>query len=283
VTSLTDAGEWGEGAGYAHRVSKQRLDTLLAERGLYETRSRAAAAVLAGDVTLGGHGRRAAKPGQLVAEDVDVTVAEHAEFVSRGGNKLANALDALGLDPAGRRCLDLGASTGGFTDCLLQRGAEAVTALDVAYGELHWKLRQDPRVTVLERHNARSLEAAELPYRPDLIVADLSFISLAKALPAALGCAAPRFDCLALVKPQFEAGRERVGKGGVVRSAEHRREALVSVGRLAREELGLSVLGYAPSGLPGPAGNLETFIWIAEAGRVGAVADLDSAARRAEP
>jgi 23S rRNA (cytidine1920-2'-O)/16S rRNA (cytidine1409-2'-O)-methyltransferase len=159
--------------GYAGAVPKRRLDTLLAERGLYETRSRAAAAVLAGDVRLGADRRRAEKPGQMVGDDVRIAVAEAPPFVSRGGIKLANALDALELDPAGRRCLDVGASTGGFTDCLLQRGAAAVIALDVAYGELHWKLRNDPRVTVLERRNARSLMPAELSFAPDLIVADV--------------------------------------------------------------------------------------------------------------
>jgi 23S rRNA (cytidine1920-2'-O)/16S rRNA (cytidine1409-2'-O)-methyltransferase len=264
-------------------VAKQRLDTLLTERGLYETRSRAAAAVMAGDVRLGGDGRRAEKPGQLVAGDVDVDLAEVPAYVSRGGIKLANALDAFGADPSGRHCLDVGASTGGFTDCLLQRGAAAVTALDVAYGELHWRLRQDPRVTVLERSNARALEAAALPYVPDLVVADVSFISLTKALPPALRCAAPAFDCLALVKPQFELGRERVGKRGVVRSPDDRRAALISVGELARDRLGLSVLGFASSGLPGPAGNQESFVWIAERGREGAAGDLEAAARTAEP
>jgi 23S rRNA (cytidine1920-2'-O)/16S rRNA (cytidine1409-2'-O)-methyltransferase len=264
-------------------VAKQRLDSLLTERGLYESRSRAAAAVLAGDVRLGGDGRRAEKPGQLVAADVDVDLAEVPAYVSRGGIKLANALDAFGLDPSGRHCLDVGASTGGFTDCLLQRGAAAVTALDVAYGELHWRLRQDPRVTVLERSNARALEAAALPYAPDLVVADVAFISLAKALPPALACAAASFDCLALVKPQFELGRERVGKGGVVRAPDDRRAALIAVGELARDRLGLSVLGFASSGLPGPAGNRESFVWIAEPGRDGAAGDLEAAARTAEP
>lgn len=264
-------------------MPKLRLDTLLTERGLYESRSRAAAAVLAGDVRVGGAGPRTEKPGQLVAEDVELVVAERSPFVSRGGIKLANALEELGLDPAGRRCLDAGASTGGFTDCLLQRGAEAVVALDVAYGELHFKLRQDPRVTVLERTNARSLDCEALPWRPDLVVADLSFISLAKALPAVLGCAADTFDCLALVKPQFEVGRGRVGKGGVVRDPTERRAALVAVGDAFRDGLGLSVLGYASSRLPGPAGNRESFVWIAEPGRTGAVEDLDTAARRAEP
>ena len=264
-------------------VAKRRLDTLLAERGLYESRSRAAAAVLAGEVRLGGHGGGVVKPGQMVADDVDVEVVERPQFVSRGGTKLQNALDSFGIDPAGRRCLDVGASTGGFTDCLLQRGAAAVVAVDVAYGELHWKLRQDPRVTVIERTNARSLERAKLPWRPDLVVADVSFISLAKVLPAVLEHAAARFDCLALVKPQFEVGRERVGARGVVRDAAARRDALVAMGRFARDDLALSVLGYASSELPGPAGNRESFVWIAEPGREGAVQDLEASARRAEP
>ena len=182
----------------------------------------------------------------------------------------------------GRRALDVGASTGGFTDCLLQRGAEHVVALDVAYGELALKLRDDPRVTVLERVNARALDCDALPYRPDLIVADVSFISLAKVLPAVLACAAERFDALVLVKPQFEVGRERVGKGGVVRDPALRREALVGVAEAA-VAAGSAVLGFASSGLPGPAGNEETFAWLAEGGRAGAPADLEAAAREVEP
>jgi 23S rRNA (cytidine1920-2'-O)/16S rRNA (cytidine1409-2'-O)-methyltransferase len=271
------------GAGYAPRVvtTRRRLDTLLAERGLFDSRSRAAAAVIAGDVRVGG--RRAEKPGQLVAENADVAVAQQPRYVSRAGIKLENALDAFGVDPAGRRALDVGAATGGFTDCLLQRGAASVIALDVAYGELHWRIRNDPRVTVMERRNARSLEPGDLPYAPELIVADVSFISLTKVLPAVLGTAAPRFDCLALVKPQFESGRDRVGRGGVVRSADDRRAALVTIGEHARRRLEAAVLGYASSGLPGPAGNRESFVWLAEAGRAGAVEDLDLAARRAEP
>jgi 23S rRNA (cytidine1920-2'-O)/16S rRNA (cytidine1409-2'-O)-methyltransferase len=268
-------------AGYSPLILKRRLDTLLAERGLYETRSRAAAAVMAGDVRVGD--RPARKPGEMVAEDAELRVAERAAFVSRGGLKLANALDVFGLDVEGRRALDVGASTGGFTDCLLQRGTASVIALDVAYGELHWTLRQDPRVVVLERVNARSLAPEELPYRPDLIVADVSFISLTKVLPAVLRCAAERFDCLALVKPQFEVGRERVGRGGVVRSAEDRRGALVAVAAAVREETGASVLGFASSGLPGPAGNRESFVWLAEPGRPGVVGDLEEAARTVEP
>jgi len=262
-------------------VAKRRLDTLLAERGLFESRSRAAAAVIAGDVRVGG--QPAQKPGQLVADEAELAVTEPPPFVSRGGVKLANALDALGLDPRGRHALDVGASTGGFTDCLLQRGAAAVVTYDVAYGELHWRLRNDERVTVIERRNARALEAAELPFAPDLIVADVSFISLTKVLPALVAAAAPRFDMLAMIKPQFELGREQIGKGGVVRSADDRRAALLKVARHAASELGMAVLGFASSGLPGPAGNLETFVWTAEGGRDGALEDLEAAARRAEP
>ena len=261
-------------------MGKKRLDSLLADRGLFESRTRAAAAVMAGEVRLAGGA--AAKPGQLVPEDVEVEIAAGPRFASRGGVKLANALDALGVDPAGRRCLDVGASTGGFTDVLLQRGAEAVIALDVAYGELDWRLRGDPRVTVIERVNARSIAPEALPFRPDLVVADVSFISLEKVLPAVLACTAPRFDALALVKPQFEVGRERVGKGGVVRDADARRDALVAVGEAA-SRLGCSVLGFASSGLPGPAGNEESFVWLAEAGREGAVDDVEAAARKVEP
>src|SRR6476620_2177522 len=155
-------------------MPRRRLDTLLAERGLFESRNRAAAAVMAGDVRVGD--RPARKPGELVAGDARLEVADRPQFVSRGGVKRANALDAFGLAVGGRRALDVGASTGGFTDCLLQRDAEAVVALDVAYGELHWRLRQDPRVTVLERTNARTLEPSDLPYAPDLITVDVSFI-----------------------------------------------------------------------------------------------------------
>src|SRR4051794_32629443 len=224
-------------------MAKVRLDALLAERGLFDSRTRAAASVLAGEVRLGGD-RRAEKPGMLVTRDAEVTVAATAAYVSRGGTKLATALDAFALDPAGRRCLDVGASTGGFTDALLQRGAAHVVALDVAYGELHWTLRTDPRVTVVERANARHLVPEDLPYRPDLVVVDVSFISLTKVLPAVLTACAPAFDVLAMVKPQFEVGRERLGKGGVVRDPGDRREALVAVAAAARA-LGAAVLGFA--------------------------------------
>ncbi|MEA2317066.1 MAG: rRNA (cytidine1920-2-O)/16S rRNA (cytidine1409-2-O)-methyltransferase [Solirubrobacteraceae bacterium] len=257
-------------------MAKVRLDTLLARRGLFESRARAAASVMAGEVRLGNAGERAAKPGQLVAEDVALAVDERPRFVSRGGVKLSNALASTGIDPSGRLCLDVGASTGGFTDCLLQHGALHVVAADVAYGELHWNLRTDARVTVLERTNARALQPADLPYAPELVVMDLSFISLAKVLPAVLACTASRHDVLAMVKPQFEVGRERVGKGGVVRDAADRRAALVAVAEAARAA-GAAVMGFAPSGLPGPKGNLETFAWLAEPGREGAIEDLDAA------
>jgi 23S rRNA (cytidine1920-2'-O)/16S rRNA (cytidine1409-2'-O)-methyltransferase len=263
-------------------MGKVRLDTLLAERGIFPSRSRAAASVLAGEVRL-ADGRRAEKPGQLVPEDAALEVERAADYVSRGGVKLANALDALGLDVTGRRALDVGASTGGFTDCLLQRGASHVVALDVAYGELSWKLRNDERVTVMERVNARALDAASLPYRPDLAVADVSFISLTKVLPAVLAAMDERFDLLAMVKPQFEVGRERVGKGGVVREVADRRDALVAVGTRARE-LGAAVLGFASSGLPGPKGNRETFVHLAEGARGGLEPDgIEAAAAEVEP
>jgi 23S rRNA (cytidine1920-2'-O)/16S rRNA (cytidine1409-2'-O)-methyltransferase len=262
-------------------MKRVRLDTLLSERGVFPSRSRAAASVLAGDVLLLPDRRRAEKPGQLVSEDIDVEVARAPAFVSRGGTKLANALDAFGLEVDGRHALDLGASTGGFTDCLLKRGAVHVVAVDVAYGELDWRLRSDPRVTVSERQNARTLRPGDLPYAAEVIVIDVSFISLTKILGAALACAAERFDALALVKPQFEAGREKVGKGGVVREARWRRQTLIDVGDAARG-LGAAVLGYASSGLPGPKGNRETFVWIAEGGR-GGVDDLEACAREVEP
>jgi 23S rRNA (cytidine1920-2'-O)/16S rRNA (cytidine1409-2'-O)-methyltransferase len=266
-------------------MPKQRLDTLLAERGLFPSRTRAAASVMAGEVTVGQDGRRAAKPGEMVAIDAELRVRERAPYVSRGGVKLANALEAFDVAVRGRRALDVGASTGGFTDCLLARGATEVIAVDVGYGDFDYKLRSDPRVTLLERTNARSLKREMLPYAPELGALDVSFISLRKILPAVLDCFTECYDALALVKPQFEVGRERVGKGGVVRSAEDRRSALIDIGTTALE-LGASVLGYASSGLPGPKGNLETFIWLADAGRTGGaggVEELERMAREVEP
>jgi 23S rRNA (cytidine1920-2'-O)/16S rRNA (cytidine1409-2'-O)-methyltransferase len=266
---------------YSPRVAGTRLDSLLVDRGLFESRARAARAVESGNVLVGDPGEPAQKPGQRVPADVAIEVTGEPQLASRGGEKLTAALDALALDPSGRRCLDVGASTGGFTDVLLRRGARHVVALDVASGELHPRLRDDPRVTVVDRSNAREVVPAKLPYRPDLLVADVSFISLTKVLPSVLACAADEFDCLALVKPQFEVGRERLGKGGVVRDPDDRRSALVAVGEAARE-LGFSVLGFASSGLPGPAGNQETFVWLAPSAR-GGVDDIEAAARQVEP
>jgi 23S rRNA (cytidine1920-2'-O)/16S rRNA (cytidine1409-2'-O)-methyltransferase len=239
------------------------LDSLLAERGLFASRTRAAAAVMAGDVLLGPGRERAAKPGMPVAEDVVVELTAVQPYVSRGGVKLANALDALGLDVTGRSCVDVGASTGGFTDCLLQRGAARVAAIDVAYGELAHALRVDERVTVVERVNARHLEA--LPFDCDLCVMDVSFISAAKVLPAVLPLLADGWDALVMVKPQFEVGRQRLAKGGVVRDAAMRRAAIESVASSS----GATVAGFASSGLPGPKGNRETFVWLADGPRAG--------------
>jgi 23S rRNA (cytidine1920-2'-O)/16S rRNA (cytidine1409-2'-O)-methyltransferase len=248
-------------------MEKRRLDALLAERGLFSSRSRAAASVMAGEVHVGAARRRAAKPSEMVDVGELLSVDERPRFVSRGGIKLQNALDSSRLDVRERRALDVGASTGGFSDCLLQRGVREVIALDVGYGELAWSLRNDERVTVLERTNVRALEPSMLPYAPDLAVIDVSFISLAKVLGAVLACLSPGWDVLALVKPQFEVGRERVGSGGVVRDADVRRSALLGVGRAALAH-GAAVLDYHSSGLPGPKGNRETFVWLADAARV---------------
>jgi 23S rRNA (cytidine1920-2'-O)/16S rRNA (cytidine1409-2'-O)-methyltransferase len=239
-------------------VKKARIDAVLAERGLFPSRSAAAGAVRAGEVRVGEDGPVALRPSQLVDPEGPLLVAARSRFVSRGGVKLENALDALDIDAAGLECLDVGASTGGFTDCLLQRGAARVAAVDVAYGQLDRRLREDPRVTAIERLNARELAPADLPFAPQLATIDVSFISLAKVLPAVARCLAPGGEALAMVKPQFELGRERVGRG-VVREAADRREAVLAVARAARE-LGLPVSGFAPSGLPGPKGNRETFV-----------------------
>jgi 23S rRNA (cytidine1920-2'-O)/16S rRNA (cytidine1409-2'-O)-methyltransferase len=273
------------GAGTVPGVAKQRLDTLLAERGLFASRSRAAASVMAGEVRVGSGGRRAEKPGEMVAVDVPVSVDERPRFVSRGGVKLENALARAGVAVAGRVALDVGSSTGGFTDCLLQRGAAAVIAVDVGYGELHNRLRTDPRVRVLERTNARFLTPAMVAAVPDLAVVDVSFISLTKVLPAVLACLAEPYDVLALVKPQFEVGRERVGKGGVVRDSAGRRAALVRVGLAAMGMAGAAgppaVLGFFSSGLPGPKGNRETFLWLASPLRAGAARSAEELERMA--
>jgi 23S rRNA (cytidine1920-2'-O)/16S rRNA (cytidine1409-2'-O)-methyltransferase len=237
---------------------KKRLDVLLVERGLAETRSQAQALVLAGRVR--GH----TKAGEQVDDEAELEVEPGPRFVSRGGEKLAHALEELDIDVTGEDCLDVGASTGGFTDCLLQAGAARVIALDVGYGQLHPRLRSDPRVTVLERKNVRGLYCAELPFRPSFVTADVSFISLAKALPPALACAARGWRALVLVKPQFEAGRADVGKGGVVRDPAVRRRVLDEVSAQV-PEWGARLEGVVESGLPGPKGNREFFLHLAAA------------------
>jgi 23S rRNA (cytidine1920-2'-O)/16S rRNA (cytidine1409-2'-O)-methyltransferase len=327
VTSLTEEVRLGGEAsvGCAGRVcarvcramAKRRLDSLLAERGLFPSRSRAAASVMAGEVRVGQGRRRAEKPGELIDVQEAVSVEEGRVFVSRGGIKLANALATSRLQVTGRRALDVGSSTGGFTDCLLQQGASEVIAVDVGYGTLAWSLRNDARVRVLERTNARALTREMLPKPrahgvaatgeqalseenepapdgeenlagslPDLATVDVSFISLSKVLGPVLGCLAEGHDVLALVKPQFEVGRGRVGKGGVVRDPQERRAALLAVGEAALA-LGEVVLGYHSSGLAGPKGNLETFIWLADAAHGARSASSSSAleamAREVEP
>jgi 23S rRNA (cytidine1920-2'-O)/16S rRNA (cytidine1409-2'-O)-methyltransferase len=239
-------------------MKKSRIDAVLAARGLFSSRSAAAGAVRAGEVRVGQDGPVALRPSQLVEPDANLIVDGGPRYVSRGGVKLENALETLEIDVRDRDCLDVGASTGGFTDCLLQRGAARVIAADVAYGQLDVRLREDPRVHVIERLNARALLPSDLPFAPSLATIDVSFISLTKVLPAVARCLAPGGEILAMVKPQFELGKDRVGRG-VVRDAADRREAIVKVAEAA-PELGLPVRGFASSGLPGPKGNRETFV-----------------------
>jgi 23S rRNA (cytidine1920-2'-O)/16S rRNA (cytidine1409-2'-O)-methyltransferase len=233
---------------------KKRLDVLLVERGLAESRAQAQALVLAGRV------RGYDKPGTQVGGDAELEVEAPPRYVSRGAEKLAHALDAFGVDPAGRDCLDVGASTGGFTDVLLQRGAARVIALDVGYGQLHERLRADPRVVVLERTNARALRA--LPFQPELVVCDVSFISIRLALPPALALARRDWEAVVLVKPQFEAGRSEV-KGGVVRDVSVRRRVVREIA-VAALEWGGATVGVVDSGLPGPKGNREVFLHLVD-------------------
>jgi 23S rRNA (cytidine1920-2'-O)/16S rRNA (cytidine1409-2'-O)-methyltransferase len=264
---------------YGSRVTRRRADTLLAERGLAPSRTAAAATVRAGRVRLAKNGSTVDKPSELVPEDAELIVEEGEEFVSRGGIKLKNALDELPVAVEDRLALDVGASTGGFTDCLLQRGARLVLAVDVGYGQLDWRLRQDSRVLVMERLNARHLGDSHLPFRPEVITVDVSFISLAMLVPPIVATAADQFDLLGLVKPQFELGKEKVGKGGVVRDAGDRRQAIREVAKAAEKE-GLVVRGLASSGLPGPKGNRETFVWASPSGDA---IDLKAALEEVEP
>ncbi len=248
-------------ADRARRARKTRLDRLLVERGLAPSREQARRLIMAGEVQVGG--RVVDKPGRLVPEDAPVEVRRQPRYVSRGGLKLEAALDRFGLDVSGKVVVDVGASTGGFTDCLLQRGAAKVYAVDVGYGQLAWKLRQDPRVIPLERTNIRYLEALPGGELADLAVIDASFIGLRLVLPATLRLLKPDGQVIALVKPQFEAGRQDVGKGGVVRDPQVHRRVLEEVAALA-QELGLTVAGLTVSPAPGPAGNVEFLIWLTQ-------------------
>ena len=242
---------------------RERLDVLLVERGLFASRAQARAAVMAGEVTVDG--RVVDKPGTQVAPDAALAAAARRRYVSRGGDKLDTAFERLGVDVTGEECLDLGSSTGGFVDRLLQGGAARVIAVDVGYGQLDWRLREDPRVTVLERTNARQLTPERLPFRPSFVTADLSFISLTVALEPVLECLREGFRGLVLVKPQFEAGRERVGKGGVVRDPAVHRDVLERVAGWLQAR-GAVVQGVCDSGHPGPKGNVEYFILFSDLG-----------------
>lgn len=241
-------------------MPKVRADVLLTQRGLAPSRARAQALILAGKVFTGE--RRVEKRGETLDEAASLEVREPDHpYVSRGGVKLAGALDAFGYDPASKTLADFGASTGGFTDCLLQRGAAKVFAIDVGYGQLHNRLRQDPRVVVMERTNARHLQEGSLPEPLDLVVIDASFIGLEKLLPAARALLRDDGEVVALVKPQFQVGQGQVGKGGVVRDPKLRREATATVAQDA-EKLGFALLGEVDCVITGPKGNQETFIWL---------------------
>jgi 23S rRNA (cytidine1920-2'-O)/16S rRNA (cytidine1409-2'-O)-methyltransferase len=245
---------------------RARLDAELVRRGLARSREQAASMVEHGRVRVAG--RTAAKPASQVAAGEPIVVAERdagPDYVSRGGHKLAGALDAFqprGLEVAGRRVLDAGASTGGFTDVLLRRGAAHVVCVDVGYGQLAWSLRTDERTTVLDRTNVRDLDPALVGPPVDLVVADLSFISLRLVLPALVRAAAPSADLVPMVKPQFEVGRDALGSGGVVREPSQRADAVTRVARAAHDEHGLGLAGVTASPLPGPSGNVEYFLWL---------------------
>ncbi|MHB0866126.1 MAG: TlyA family RNA methyltransferase [Thermoleophilia bacterium] len=237
---------------------KQRLDNILVDRGFFSSRSQAAAAILAGEVKV--NGQPAGKAGDMIVDTAEIQLKEPQRFVSRGGLKLEAAFEAFPIDVNGRVALDAGASTGGFTDCLLQHGARKVIAVDVGYGQLDWRLRNDPRVEVLERTNARHLEPSRLSEAADFATFDLSFISLTKVIPAVVRCLQPEFEAVALVKPQFEAGRGQVGKGGVVRDEAVRREVLDRMREFVASQ-GWQTRGTVESPVHGPKGNVEYLLY----------------------
>jgi len=261
---------------------KERIDVALVARGLCESREKAARLLLAGAVTVDG--KRVDKPGVLVAPGADLRVTARQKFVSRGGDKLAHALEAFALSPKGRVCIDVGASTGGFTHCLLEAGASRVYAVDVGQGQLDASLRADGRVVVMEKTNARQLPPDTFPDPPRLATIDVSFISLEKVLPSVFNVLTAEGEAVALVKPQFEIGKGLVGKGGVVRDAGHHKTVMARVARFCVLH-GWHVRGVTPSPLKGPKGNREFFLHLTRTGRT--IADLDSliarAAESAEP
>jgi 23S rRNA (cytidine1920-2'-O)/16S rRNA (cytidine1409-2'-O)-methyltransferase len=236
---------------------KDRLDRIVVERCGIPSREQARRLIMAGKVRVGGN--VVDKPGTAVAADAEVEVEREDSFVSRGGTKLEGGLEAFGVDVTSRDVIDIGASTGGFTDCVLRRGARRVVAVDVGYGQFDWRLRQDERVTLLERTNARNLAASDLPFRPDLAVIDVSFISLRLILPAVVRVLREGGEVVALVKPQFEVGRGQVGKGGVVRDPELHESAVRAVCEAARN-LGFEVVAECRSPLLGPKGNVEFLV-----------------------
>ena len=242
-------------------MARRRLDSELVRRGMARSREQAALLIASGRIEV--RGIKASKPATGVDADTPLRLTgDDVEYASRGGHKLAGALDALpGLTVAGRRCLDAGASTGGFTDVLLRRGAAGVVAVDVGYGQLAWSLRTDSRVTVVDRTNVRTLTPEQIGGPVELTVADLSFISLRLVLPALTACTRDDGDLLPMVKPQFEVGRERLGSGGVVRDPALRADAVIRVAREAARS-GWGVAGVTPSPLPGPSGNVEFFLWL---------------------
>ncbi|MDI7245995.1 MAG: TlyA family RNA methyltransferase [Bacillota bacterium] len=276
-----DREETGKAAGARperRAETRARLDVLLVEHGLFETREKARRAVMAGEVLVDGV--REDKPGTRVSRSATIELRPSREpYVSRGGEKLEKALDEFGVDVSGKAAIDVGASTGGFTDCLLRRGARRVYAVDVGYGQLAWELRSNPKVVVLERTNVRYLEPGAVPEQADICTIDVSFISIMKFLEHLLTFLSPGAAVVALVKPQFEAGREKVGKGGVVRDPEVHAETLLRVIEFM-ERCDLEIRGLTYSPIKGPAGNIEFLVYAVKGQQGGAAAAIEAVERR---
>ncbi len=258
-------------------MDKIRLDKIIADRGLLPSRERAKAEIMAGCVYV--NGMKAAKPGDLVPADADIEIRAGLEFVSRGGLKLKKAIEVFDIDLTDKVCMDCGASTGGFTDCMLRYGAKKVYSVDVGYGQLAWKLRSDPRVVVMEKTNVRYLTRETFPYAVDFATADLSFISLAYILPVMYDLTREDARCVCLIKPQFEAGRDKVGKKGVVRDPAVHIEVIEKVIGLAVSE-GFSVRGLDHSPIRGPEGNIEYLLYLGKGDAASVVTDVKAAVER---